>query len=796
MRFPFAIVCLGCSAALAAEIPFPNPTLDSELGGWQIQEPEPMTRLATPPGGPSQALFIADKSKEQGSGALSAPIPLRGDGKYTLNLRVLPMSGNGLGVYIQVFDKRGQRLSDQDAHMGAPSNNPGKWQSMSMPIYLSAPAATARVWLHSYSHALVEAYVDDFSLAYEPFDASPPWTPQYKIKPNETDRLTAADVVGPDGIVYPDWRYAGVPGGIPKMSPVRPETFTAVPDDGKDDADAIETALNSIGATGGALQLAEGTYHLDRPIYITADGVVLRGMGADKTRIVFRYALPKKTIRFATVQDGQNLARSDYIEAHANPDGLQTLAIYAGDERIAYQTGVHNDGNTFAIRANNTSALRKAGEHRLRAVATYADGTDAEHVITVNVDPAAWNEAPPPHVPNMQGAINFSGRSDRGPLLKLAKTAARGATTLELVDASSIAAGDRIRLTAPATGRWNKLTTNLCPWGAYRQYDFLVSAVNGNVVTLNQPLRLEYPIEDGSYVQEIFPIRNCGVEDLSFEQTENLWTIGIQFSNAWECWARGVNVKMAGRHAIYTLQAKWCEIRDCVFDDAHFKGGGGTAYVGFETTCDSLMENVTTYKMRHAPLFQWAAAGNVIRNSRFVESDAQWHSGWTNENLFENCVVESSNQNGAYGYGMWASPPEDRLHGPNGPRNVVYNCDISSPKAGLWMGGMNENWIIAYNRFVVSSGPGVYAKNASFDHIIRGNNFVLKDANAPAIQLITPDCSGVEVSDNTIAGGSGKLLAGPAKLALEQRNVLEKLQDLQRPTPQVPSIYQWQREQQ
>jgi hypothetical protein len=86
--------------------------------------------------------------------------------------------------------------------------------------------------------------------------------------------------------------------------------------------------------------------------------------------------------------------------------------------------------------------------------------------------------------------------------------------------------------------------------------------------------------------------------------------------------------------------------------------------------------------------------------------DGQWHSGWTNENLFENCVIESSSNNGAYGYGLWASPPEDEAHGPNGPRNVVYNCDISSPKAGLWMGGMNENWLILYNRFRVDSGPG------------------------------------------------------------------------------------------
>ena len=47
-----------------------------------------------------------------------------------------------------------------------------------------------------------------------------PWERQYKIKPNEKARLTAADVIGPDGIVYPNWTKCGVQGGIPKVKAV------------------------------------------------------------------------------------------------------------------------------------------------------------------------------------------------------------------------------------------------------------------------------------------------------------------------------------------------------------------------------------------------------------------------------------------------------------------------------------------------------------------------------------------------------------------------------------------------
>jgi hypothetical protein len=317
--------------------------------------------------------------------------------------------------------------------------------------------------------------------------------------------------------------------------------------------------------------------------------------------------------------------------------------------------------------------------------------------------------------------------------------------------------------------------------------------VEGHRVTVTQPLRIDFPTSDGSFVQKVMPIRYCGVENLSLQQTEDLWITGVLFSHAWNCWARGVTVKKCGRFPVYGSDAKWCEIRDCVFDDAWFKGGGGTAYAGWDKCWDCLMENVETFRLRHAPLFQWAASGNVSRKSVFHDSDAQWHAGWTNENLIEQCVVESATGHGGYGYGMWASPPEDTAHGPNGPRNVVYNCDLSSPKTGLWMGGMNENWLILYNRFRVEKGNGMFAKTASFDHIIRGNVFVLKDPSSSMIQLATPDCSGVEILDNQLFGGNGQILAGQVKAAASSGNTKQPWGDAPRPKPAVMSIYQWQR---
>ena len=106
--------------------------------------------------------------------------------------------------------------------------------------------------------------------------------------------------------------------------------------------------------------------------------------------------------------------------------------------------------------------------------------------------------------------------------------------------------------------------------------------MDGNSVTLGQPLRIEFPVVDGSYIQETEPIEGCGIEDVYIEQMENLWISTVVFRDAWNCWARGVRVRMCGRNPVYGSRAKWCEIRDCVFDDAWFKGGGGTAFPGVD----------------------------------------------------------------------------------------------------------------------------------------------------------------------------------------------------------------------
>lgn len=621
----------------------------------------------------------------------------------------------------------------------------------------------------------------------------PPWEGQYKISPRQTERLTPADVVGPDGIVYPNWTKTGVQGGIPKVAVVGTiEEFGGRPNDNRDDSAALDRACQAAGEKGGgAVLLGEGTYDLDWPVTIRHSGVVIRGRGAKQTNLRFRYAIPASGVGFYDLAAGARIGKNTQVTLHCLPTKLAKMQILL-DDRVVHQweRSLHS-GNTFScsMRGSNLVGKFPDGEHVLKGVAEFQDGSKRQSQISVVLD-SKHNDTR--RVPDWQAAILFAGQGNVGKPIKLASDGKRGDLVLSLASVEGLARGDCLHLEAPATERWKKLTQCACLWGRYRAYQVQIEKIEGKSVTLSQPLRIDFPVVDGAFVSKISPIRGCGVEDFSLEQTENLWITSVMFRNAWNSWARGVTVRKCGRNPVYGSNAKWCEIRDCVFDDAWFKGGGGTAYAGWESSWDCLMENVETFKFRHAPLFQWAASGNVIRKGVFHDSDAQWHSGWTHENLMELCTVISTKGNGGYGYGMWASPPEDQAHGPNGPRNVVYACDVRSPMASVWMGGMNENWLILYNRFTADKGPGVFARQASFDHIIRGNLFVLKDPASPMVQLATPNCTGVEILDNRLVGGNGKFVGGSAQPVRLEGNQLLKSPPSSPPRPPVPSIYEWQ----
>ncbi len=602
--------------------------------------------------------------------------------------------------------------------------------------------------------------------------------------------LTSADVLGPDGIVYPDWTYAGVPGGIPDLDNLTAcesaTTYGAKADDGLDDAEAIEKAARACWdkKKGGVVSLPEGTLHLKRPVFIRWPGVVLRGAGRDKTRIEFTYAPPTNGVTFYLPPDISNktVYANNWIEAHADSTNLLRLTITAGNQKVAACKAVDAFpkeeapttpicyGPFYSVRAKG-SALGAAAQKVVTATAEYLGPNNVVLVQSGSITLTLKAENATDPIPSVShlGAINFAGagyKDDKKWDLK--KDGLRGDTSLTVASDHTIAAGDYLEIVAPSTERWNAEVGNLCTYGNFRTYQVKAMAVStvgtDSSISINQPLRVDFPKIDGSYLRELSPLTGNGVADLRLKQTHKVWTSGIVFSWSWGSWAKNVYVEKAGRFPLYFIPGKFCEIRDSIFDDAWFKDDGGTAYVGFDYAYDCLMDNIEARKMRHAPLVQWSAAGNVVRRSRFFDSDIQWHAGWTNENLFEQCTVESNRGNGGYGYGMYATKPEDPQHGPNGPRNVVYNSDVTSSDTSVWLGGMNKGWIFAYNRMQADTGYGVFARRNSGGHVIQENVFALKAA-VSGVRLDTADCTDVTIRGNDFYGLMPPAATAPAEVA-------------------------------
>ncbi|HEV7298281.1 MAG TPA: hypothetical protein VGN72_02880 [Tepidisphaeraceae bacterium] len=127
------------------------------------------------------------------------------------------------------------------------------------------------------------------------------------------DEVTPADWVGPDGIIYPNWTWAGVhigePGDRKPGIPVIGEATVTFPGSltGAQNGEAFTTALveavERCGREGGGvIQIPAGTYVLTRPIMVRHSRVVIRGAGrgkaaemggrddAHETRILFDFA--------------------------------------------------------------------------------------------------------------------------------------------------------------------------------------------------------------------------------------------------------------------------------------------------------------------------------------------------------------------------------------------------------------------------------------------------------------------------------------------------------------------------
>ena len=102
------------------------------------------------------------------------------------------------------------------------------------------------------------------------------------VHPTATGKLAYKMLPGGDRIL--DFSHAGYGGGGVKL-PVAPVQQTVKPSGG-DDSASIQAAIDSLATQPlqngirGAVLLASGTFHCEKPITLSEDGIVVRGSGS------------------------------------------------------------------------------------------------------------------------------------------------------------------------------------------------------------------------------------------------------------------------------------------------------------------------------------------------------------------------------------------------------------------------------------------------------------------------------------------------------------------------------------
>lgn len=630
-----------------------------------------------------------------------------------------------------------------------------------------------------------------------------PWDPGSQI-------AGVSDLMGPDGIFYPDFRRAGLQKPITEFKVVtKLSDFGARP--GKDIADALEKAIDNTPDSGGVIMIGKGRFILRRPVLISRSNIIIRGQGVNETSIDFNFGLPPKGVRlfcsslrgtYETAAEKMIIpvnSMGDIISIQADPTHLKKIIVRINNTEICKEDRKQRSPvryrGVFSLDVMGYMILKKikAGLHTLNAVISWDDGTETilKRQIAISKNPK--NTGTVVHRNNI-AAINISKMS-RGQSYPVTGKASRGCTSLTLSRTSGLYPGDYIELKADPTKRFIREIRSACP-GTPRHQWLKITKIDGNTVFLNQPLRLDFPLIDKPRAIKLSLLENIGIEDFTLNQENcNLWIHGIMMKGVVNSWIKRVNVLNTGRNPV-ELSGKFCAITDCNFIGSQYNDGhgGGTAYVGFRQAYDCIMENIKSVGMRHGPNIDSSSSGCVIRNSSFVGSDGQFHFYYPYENLIENCVVDAKFGTGSYGYGFFSQEPEVSEHGPQGPGNVIYNCDFSSPYSGFWAGGSTAGYRIMYNRFRVGYGTGIFAKFGAFNYVAMGNVFCIRQAYPSGIYLATPDCSGWIIADNkfffnTKVPAIGGLGAG-AKIS---NNHVFKYRDAERPTPPTPSLLDWQR---
>ncbi|NLN89342.1 MAG: hypothetical protein GX134_04195 [candidate division WS1 bacterium] len=112
-----------------------------------------------------RSLHITDDSDSRGTNVESGRLALTAGSRYTLSGQVFHIGGQGIGMYVRFYGSDGRTLNEVDGRgntppLGTLEGAPGEWAPFEFTFEPPNGTVEARVWIHSYNAAVVEAFVD------------------------------------------------------------------------------------------------------------------------------------------------------------------------------------------------------------------------------------------------------------------------------------------------------------------------------------------------------------------------------------------------------------------------------------------------------------------------------------------------------------------------------------------------------------------------------------------------------------------------------------------------------------
>ncbi|MFN5634654.1 MAG: glycosyl hydrolase family 28-related protein [Flavobacteriia bacterium] len=336
--------------------------------------------------------------------------------------------------------------------------------------------------------------------------------------------------------------------------------------------------------------------------------------------------------------------------------------------------------------------------------------------------------------------ININGTAILADSTSFSMGGIKNDTSILVLNGSNYASGDWIRIVQ------DDADLIFSSWAAGSVGQIVrIAAVNGNVLQLESPLRMDYSLTRHPRIHRILPKSNVGIECLSIERLDNTapeQASVLSFNYAVNSWVNGIEISKTTFAHVEATACSNLAITNSYFHDAHEYGGGGRGYgvmLHFTTNECLVYSNIFSH-LRHSMILQAGSNGNVFcynfsrdpywTGSIFLPSnsagDMVLHGNYPYSNLFE----QNDGQNMVI----------DNSHGANGPHNTyfrnrgglfgIFFSDNTSP---------NQNLV---GNEITNTGTPMSAINYTIQgtgHFVFGNNN--KGTISPSGTSVLPDSS-------------------------------------------------------